>query len=155
MVTWIDALARTRRQIAGVLSRVFSGRKKEDVSFEALEETLLLADVPVQLATKLVAEMELAYKGLQVSRREVLRTILRDSLKGAASEPFAWPAQPRPLVILVVGVNGSGKTTTSAKLARRATRDMDRARRDPGPERAGPGAGVPRGRAGPGSRGGS
>ncbi|MBP7830266.1 MAG: signal recognition particle-docking protein FtsY [Kiritimatiellae bacterium] len=122
MVTWIDALARTRRQIAGALSRVFSGRKKEDVSFEELEETLLRADVPVHLATKLVAEMEQAYQGLRVSRREVLRTILRDSLKGAALEPFAWPAQPRPLVLLVVGVNGSGKTTTSAKLARHALR---------------------------------
>ncbi|HOW97859.1 MAG TPA: signal recognition particle-docking protein FtsY [Kiritimatiellia bacterium] len=120
MVTWIDALARTRRQIAGVLSRVFSGRKKEDVSFEELEETLLLADVPVQLATKLVAEMEQAYAGLRVSRREMLRQILRDSLKGVGEGPFSWPPQPRPLVILVVGVNGSGKTTTSAKLARRA-----------------------------------
>lgn len=122
MVTWIDALARTRRQIAGALARVFSGRQKEDVSFEELEETLLRADVPVQLATKLVAEMEQAYKGLRVSRREVLRTILRDSLKSAAAGPFAWPPQPRPFVVLVVGVNGSGKTTTSAKLARHALR---------------------------------
>ncbi|MBU1693091.1 MAG: signal recognition particle-docking protein FtsY [Verrucomicrobia bacterium] len=123
MVTWIDALARTRRQIAGALSRVFSGRAKEDVPFEELEETLLRADVPVSLATRLVAQIEEAYKGLRVSRRDMLRKILRDSLaRGAPTGPFAWPSQPRPVVVLVVGVNGSGKTTTSAKLAHHALR---------------------------------
>ena len=123
MVTWIDALARTRRQIAGALSRVFTGPKREDVPFEALEETLLLADVPVQLATHLVGQIEQAYGGLRVSRRDMLRTVLRDSLTRAApAGPFTWPPQPRPLVVLVVGVNGSGKTTTSAKLAHHAVR---------------------------------
>ena len=50
MVTWIDALARTRRNIAGALSRFIKpeGRRNE-ATLEELEETLLLADVPVQL----------------------------------------------------------------------------------------------------------
>ena len=118
MVTWIDALARTRRQIAGALSRLFTGRPRDAVPLEELEATLLGADVPVALVQKLMAQLEEAYRGLQVSRQDMLRTFLRNSLGDSA--PFTWPESPRPVVVLVVGVNGSGKTTTCAKLASRA-----------------------------------
>lgn len=119
MVTWINALARTRRQFAGALSRVFSrGEKGERVDGETLEEleaTLLLADLPVKLASELTAEIEKSYKGLRVDGREMLRQVMTRSL--GETTPYTWPAIDPLLSVLVVGINGSGKTTTCAKLA--------------------------------------
>ncbi len=119
MVTWINALSRTRRNIAGALSRLLgSSRRPADISPEELEDVLLGADVPVRLAATLVEEIEKGYHGLNVSRKDVLRTMLSGYVPAAAE--FQWTRDPGPLVILVVGVNGSGKTTTCAKLAHQA-----------------------------------
>jgi fused signal recognition particle receptor len=121
VVTWIDALARTRKNIAGTLARVFSREAPpDDVSLEELEATLLQADVPVLLVTQLVVDLQKAYKGLRVSKRDMLKKILADSLP--KPESFSWVQPEKPLAILIVGVNGSGKTTTCAKLAHLAAK---------------------------------
>jgi len=122
VVTWIDALARTRSRITGVLSRVLRGREKfDDVSLEELESILVSADLPARLASNLIGELDRSYTGLRVSRREMLRQLLTEVLK--APSPFSWGGAGGPLVVLVVGVNGSGKTTTCAKLASLAMRE--------------------------------
>ena len=119
MVTWIDALARTRRTIAGALSRFIKpGEARHGASLEELEETLLLADVPAQLVSKLIQDLDKAYGGLRVSKQEMLHKVLVESLR--APDTFSWPADRKPFSVLVVGVNGSGKTTTCAKLAHMA-----------------------------------
>lgn len=119
MVTWINALARTRRQFSDALSRVFSrGEKGEKVDAETLEEleaTLLLADMPARLAAELTAELEKSYKGLRVDGRDMLRKLLLRTL--GEGTPYEWPIVDPLLSILIVGINGSGKTTTCAKLA--------------------------------------
>ena len=122
MVTWIDALSRTRRGIASALARVFTsqdgGTRVDQDALEALEGTLVQADLPVRLASELVAELGRNYKGLRVDARDMLRQLLVKALGPAT--PFTWPVGPDPLVVLVVGINGSGKTTTCAKLAHAA-----------------------------------
>ena len=116
MVTWIDALARTRRTIAGAISRFIKpGAPRDGGSLEELEETLLLADVPAPLVSKLIQDLDKAYGGLRVSKKEMLQKVLVESLR--ASDSFSWPVESDPFSVLVVGVNGSGKTTTCAKLA--------------------------------------
>lgn len=119
MVTWIHALAKTRRQFAGALARVFSrGDKGERVDAETIEEleaALLLADLPASLAAEFAAELERGYKGLRVDAREMLRQILTRKLGNAPA--YDWPRRDPFLSILIVGINGSGKTTTAAKLA--------------------------------------
>ena len=122
MVTWIEALARTRSRITGVLSRVLRGRDKpDDASLEELEASLLTADVPARLAAHLIEEIDKGYRGLQVSRRDMLKRLLAEALK--SPDGFSWRRDAVPLVVLVVGVNGSGKTTTCAKLAALAQRE--------------------------------
>lgn len=122
MVTWIDALAKTRRVLAGRWARVFTRPEKLSADeAEDLEAALLRADVPVRLATQWVAELDKAYGGLRVSRRDMLRKMLVTALQHET--PFAWRRGPPPCSILVVGVNGSGKTTTCAKLAAMALRE--------------------------------
>ena len=118
MAGWFSALGKTR----GLLRKVF-GRREEGVPFdpEEAEELLLRADVPPRLAMELVERLEDAPR--RADRRALLREILLENLGG--SEPFAFrrAEDGGPLVIFLVGVNGSGKTTTAAKLARRAQRE--------------------------------
>lgn len=119
MVTWISALTKTRQRIGAAFSRVFrqSDTFDED-SLEELEETLLQADVAMRLVTEWSDVLRKNYRGLQVDRRDIIKGLLRRSLGDPVS--FEWPPEPLPYTILLVGVNGTGKTTTAAKLAWRA-----------------------------------
>ena len=120
MVTWIDALARTRRTIAGAISRLIKPSEgRNEATLEELEETLLVADVPAQLVSKLIQDLDKSYRGLNVSRPMMLHKTLVESLRSPNTE-FSWPSDKNPFSILVVGINGSGKTTTCAKLAHTA-----------------------------------
>src|SRR5919108_2445849 len=114
-----QALAKTR---GGFLSRLF-GRREERLSAEwldSLEEALLRADLSVSLVDPLMAqlrdlfttaEVKTVPKALAAVRETLVRTLAGDlALRGDGQ---------KPRVILVVGVNGSGKTTTAAKLAKR------------------------------------
>ncbi len=122
MVTWVDALARTRRQLAGAVRRLLGASVAgTGPSFGELEESLLGADVPVRLAEQVMTDLEKGYKGLRVSPRDMLTRVLEGALGPATAS--AWGGPVRPCVVLVVGVNGSGKTTTCAKLAHRAARE--------------------------------
>lgn len=115
MASWLDALARTRRQITDVFSRmVNSSGERDDFDPEEAEGWLLRADVPVRLTDHLLQELAAAPRS-GVSRKEVLRHTLLGACGTPA--PVDWQAAEPPRVVLVLGVNGSGKTTTCAKLA--------------------------------------
>jgi fused signal recognition particle receptor len=119
MVTWIDALAKTRQRIAGAIGRVFARTEKLDpAALEDLEATLIQADIPAGMAAEWIASLEKGYRGLQVSPRQVLSEMLARSLGRPA--PAGWNFPENPHVVLMVGINGSGKTTTCAKLGRLA-----------------------------------
>ena len=115
MASWKEALARTRGKVASSLGRVFKrGGKFDAETLEELEETLLLADVPARQSMEWIEALR-ALPGDQAPR-EALGAVLRESL--GEDRAVSWTPGPRPYVILIVGVNGSGKTTTCAKLAR-------------------------------------
>ncbi|GDY02835.1 signal recognition particle receptor FtsY [Planctomycetota bacterium] len=113
------ALKKTREVLTRGLSRLFSlGRKLDATFLDELEHVLYQSDLG-PLGTRLVEELKAAY-----ARREIaevaqvpafLRAMLLRRLEGAAA-PLA-KTTPGPTVILIVGVNGSGKTTSIAKLA--------------------------------------
>lgn len=116
MAGWFGALSKTRN----IFQKVFSGGTSvEEIDVEELEELLLRADVPARLTMELVDELEPA------SRRQSRQVRLRSRLLEALGEPhpFEWPAGSDPCVVMLLGVNGSGKTTTAAKLARKAMKD--------------------------------
>lgn len=123
MVSWLKALSRTRNQIASALSRVLGFKGDlDEMSLEDLEETMLEADVPVRLASELIEALEDLPRGTDGSRREALREHLLSAL-GNPAEPYTWDGNAKPHTLLIVGVNGSGKTTTAAKLARLCLKD--------------------------------
>ena len=114
MKSWIDALARTRAVISGGIRGLFragSARGREEK--DKLEEALVSADVPLWLIQQILAEPNVKQSSLPL--RSVVEQTLIDAFSKKTS--FAWESAVKPMVILVVGVNGSGKTTTAAKLA--------------------------------------
>ena len=113
MAGWFGALAKTRN----LVKKVFAPSEAEgDLDVEELEELLLRSDVPARLTMEIADELEIpSRKG---TRRERLRSMLIEALGEAGS--FEWIRASKPHVIMLLGVNGSGKTTTSAKLAHKA-----------------------------------
>jgi fused signal recognition particle receptor len=103
-----DSFRRTREKLG------LAGPLDETVDFEALEESLLLADIGLP-ATREILDTLRARRG---SVRENLRSILLEILSRPASSASTAPAG-MPRVTMVVGVNGAGKTTSVAKLAQR------------------------------------
>jgi fused signal recognition particle receptor len=119
MAGWLTALARTRGAIAGALSRVFRGPQADADTIEALEEALLRADAAPRWVAETLRQLEAETRRTREPGREVLGRILTASLSAPA---FTWASDRKPRCILIVGVNGSGKTTTCAKLAQLALR---------------------------------
>ncbi|HEX4744083.1 MAG TPA: signal recognition particle-docking protein FtsY [Candidatus Limnocylindria bacterium] len=115
-----SGLARTR---GGFLSRLFGRKPDEPVTEEwldALEEALLRSDLSVSLADSVMLQArDIVRDGKAKTQPKVLDAV-RDALVAVLAGPaVAAPSERRPRVVLVVGVNGSGKTTTAAKLAKR------------------------------------
>lgn len=113
-----DGLAKTVAAIAETTRGVFGGRTIDASSLETLEEALFTADFGVATTEEVLTEIKAAYKkdpelrGQQAAAigAAVLRRVL------AGSEGEIKPAAAGPTVIVMIGVNGSGKTTSSAKL---------------------------------------
>ena len=102
------------------LDLIFRGGELDDEFYDDLEETLILGDVGVEASLKLVEQLRLESRRRKARERGQAREILIEQI----AELLAGVEEPvkpvgEPLVILLIGVNGSGKTTTAAKLAHR------------------------------------
>ncbi|MCB9671308.1 MAG: signal recognition particle-docking protein FtsY [Alphaproteobacteria bacterium] len=114
-----EALGRSREALQGRFDALF-GKPIDEGTFDELEETLLLADVGIETATKLTDSLRTAAK--ENDDPAFLRGRLKDGIRElltSVAAPLATKPADEPLVLLVVGVNGSGKTTTIGKLASR------------------------------------
>ena len=117
-------LEKTRNSIMGIISSVFSSYKEIDEDFyEELEETLILADLGVDTATKVVSTL----RRRATDRGWVYTEHVRFGLKQLLTEMLnvgdpALNISTNPSVILVIGVNGVGKTTTIGKIATQLTK---------------------------------
>jgi len=113
-----DGLAKTVAAISEKTRGLFGGRKIDASSLETLEEALYGADFGVQTTEEILEEIKAAYrkdKDLQGRQAaEIGVAVLKRVLEG--SEGKLEPAAAAPTVICLIGVNGSGKTTTAAKL---------------------------------------
>jgi len=110
-----EGLRRTRQAIADHLQDAFT-RPPDEGFFQQVEEALLASDVGVEVTAEAVEELRRRVRaGLR--RPEEVRAALRQVLRSFLPEPQPLQLEPPPAVVLVVGVNGSGKTTTAGKLA--------------------------------------
>ncbi len=124
-----EGFSKTFAAIATKTRGIFGGRKIDASSIEALEEALYTADFGVETTNEILAEIKKAYgedkdlHGKQAA--EIGAAVLQRVLAGAEGRldvPVVG-AEKRPIVIAMIGVNGSGKTTTSAKLGWRLKDD--------------------------------
>ena len=118
----LKGLVKTKQNIGSGFLSFFRGKKIDDDLFEELEEQLLVADLGMPTTTKIINNLtqhaskkqlkdaDLLYQQLKVELADVLKPV---------SQPLEIDSSKKPYVILMVGVNGVGKTTTIGKLARK------------------------------------
>ncbi|HCK0618266.1 TPA: signal recognition particle-docking protein FtsY [Vibrio parahaemolyticus] len=115
------SLSRTKANIGAGFFGLFSGKKIDDDLFEELEEQLLIADVGMDTTTKIINNLtEKASRG-DLKDGEALYGLLKEEMAEILSkveQPLDIDSSKTPYVILMVGVNGVGKTTTIGKLAK-------------------------------------
>jgi len=120
-----DGLTKTRDSLVAKVNRlVFAKGKIDDEFLQQLEEILITSDVGVETAHRIIENIKRRTKEQKYEtqdelnalvRAEISSTILKDKTNG--EDPFSLPPHSKPYVIMVVGVNGVGKTTTIGKLA--------------------------------------
>ncbi|MBA2778172.1 signal recognition particle-docking protein FtsY [Billgrantia kenyensis] len=123
-----SGLGKTRANLAEGVAGLFLGKKQiDDELIEDLETQLLMADVGIEATTEIIDRLTERVSRKELKEPQALYRALQDELAvmlDAVSKPLALPAKGAgPFVILVVGVNGVGKTTTIGKLAQRFQRE--------------------------------
>ncbi|WP_424361850.1 signal recognition particle-docking protein FtsY [Methylocystis parvus] len=116
-------LARTSQAISQGVADIFTKRKLDALTLEELEDVLLRADLGVGASSRITQAVGKARYDKDIEPDEV-RAILAREVEGVldpVAKPFEIDETKKPFIILVVGVNGSGKTTTIAKLASKWT----------------------------------
>jgi fused signal recognition particle receptor len=113
-----NGLLRSKDGFLGRLESLFGNGELNDEFYDELEEIMVSGDVGIATSVKLVGQLREDAVRLKLKAREETRELLRKSLINICSAENAPVLQSEPpLVILLVGVNGSGKTTSAAKLA--------------------------------------
>jgi fused signal recognition particle receptor len=118
-------LEKTKESVFSKLARVVVGKSKvDDEVLDNLEEVLITSDVGVQTTVKIIERIEERVSNDKFLGTSELNNILREEISSLLAEnntedlsDFSIPADKKPYVIMVVGVNGVGKTTTIGKLA--------------------------------------
>ena len=113
-------LARTRQQLGGGLANLFGLRKIDEELLEELETTLLMADCGVEATQYLLDELRRRWKRDHLETADQLQKALAETLEKIL-QPLEAPldvSAHSPFIVMIAGVNGSGKTTSIGKLAR-------------------------------------
>jgi fused signal recognition particle receptor len=114
-----DGLSRSSRELTGSIAGIFTKRKLDEETLEELEEVLIRADLGMETALRITDTLAASRYGKDVSDAEV-RAIMAQEVEKVltpVARPLELDLSHKPHVILVVGVNGTGKTTTIGKLA--------------------------------------
>ena len=112
-------LARSTERLTQSLSGVFTRRKLDEAALEELEDTLITADLGVAAAQRIVEGFRRTRFGREVGEEEIRAALAEEiaAILAPVAQPLDITPAHAPHVVLVVGVNGTGKTTTIAKLA--------------------------------------
>ena len=112
-------LARSTAKLTDAIGSVFTKRKLDDAALEELEEMLIGADLGVSAAGRIVEGFRRTRFGREVTDEEVKAALAEEiaAILAPVAQPLIITREHAPHVVLVVGVNGTGKTTTIAKLA--------------------------------------
>ena len=114
-----EGLSKSTKKVAESITSLFTKKKLDQQTLDDLEDVLIQADLGVTVAGRLVAKLSKERFGKEVTDEEVRAAFAEDiaEILQPVAVPLTIDASRKPHVVLVVGVNGSGKTTTIAKLA--------------------------------------
>lgn len=114
-----EGLTKTRNNIMNSVSNIFTGHDIIDDDFyEELEETLIMADLGITTTTSVIENLKDKVKELKIKDPADCKKLLMDSLKEQMQvKPDAYDFENKKSVVLIIGVNGVGKTTSVGKLA--------------------------------------
>ena len=117
---WLDKLRNGLRKTGSNMAQVFTGTQLDDALYEELEAALLMADAGVKATEFLLADLKRRVKDSKATDPAVVKALLGDALTEllAPLEKSLEIGRHKPLVMMVVGVNGAGKTTSIGKLTR-------------------------------------
>lgn len=121
-----ERLGKTRAALADGVKRVFTGRRIDDAVWEELEEVLIQADLGVETALAIIEDMKKNARDRGILESDELYSVLKEeliTLLCAGDHSLNWDAAEKPHVTLIAGVNGSGKTTTTGKIAAKLSAD--------------------------------
>jgi fused signal recognition particle receptor len=114
-----SGLAKSTKKVAESITGLFTKKKLDQQTLDELEDALIQADLGVTVAARLVGKLGKERFGKEVTDEEVRAAFADDiaEILQPVATPLAIDRARKPFVVLVIGVNGSGKTTTIAKLA--------------------------------------
>ncbi len=114
-----QGLSRSTQKITGGISATFTKRRLDDAALEELEDLLISADLGTVVATRIIAAFRRTRFGREVTDEEIRQTLAEEisAILRPVAQPLAIDRALKPHVVLVVGVNGTGKTTTIGKMA--------------------------------------
>ncbi|MFZ5520187.1 MAG: signal recognition particle-docking protein FtsY [Pseudomonadota bacterium] len=117
---WLDKLRAGLRKTGSSITQVFTGTRIDDALYEELEAALLMADAGVGATEHLLADLKRRVKDSKATEPQAVKGLLTDAI-AELLQPLQRPLEigrHQPTVIMVVGVNGAGKTTSIGKLTR-------------------------------------
>jgi fused signal recognition particle receptor len=114
-----EGLSRSTQKLSGSITAVFRKRRLDDEALEELEELLISADLGTEAARRVIAAFRRTRFGKEVTDEEIKQALAEEitAILTPVARPLELDPALKPHVVLVVGVNGTGKTTTIGKLA--------------------------------------
>ncbi|HSM72725.1 MAG TPA: signal recognition particle-docking protein FtsY [Anaerolineales bacterium] len=119
LTKWRSGLAKTSKTAFGRLASILGATEITQDTWDELEALLIQADLGIETATEILDSLQRFVRTEGLTRSDELWEAIRTELRSRLDEPPALEWTHKPTVIMMVGVNGSGKTTTIAKLGQR------------------------------------